>query len=261
MANVSTVATPTALRITGGEAATIPARFTASHARLFITGAKAILGPGTLTTLAFNDRTLNVANSHQPIGFVRDGMVYITQSEQVRQQEHVRALREVIQSLVAQVNDNTVLLNRISDAQSLALAANDNATAVDSKASLENSFTDNPTNPLTGSNTGVITIAAHSRVYPTASGEVEVSVNAGSISGLTAAATYWVYYLDSARAGGAVSYVATQNAVSQTGNTHVVGKITLPAAGEPDTSGTAPAAPGAIDPSLADFYESLNPRY
>lgn len=252
MPNVNTVATPATVSVAGAEAKTIPIRFTAGRARLIVAGASASVGPSSTTSLAFNSRALNVANSHLPIGFVRDGMVYITQQEQVRQQEHVRALREIIDALVTQVSDNSVLLALLNDAQSLAATANDNASAIDAASGLKDSFPD-PAGVLTASNSGVITIAAHNRVYSDIARTV-VAVNAGSVTGLNPGETYTVFYNDVARQGGAVTYEASQTNVPQVNNIHVVGTISIPAAGETDTTGTTVPAPGVIDTNRYNDY-------
>ena len=257
MANVVTVATPTAIVVTGAAASTVPYRFTATHARIFIAGQVAVVGPGTGTSLSVTvpdlsrltqfDQLLN-ADGTPSMRFIG---IWQTMCEQIE---------GAFTALSTQVSDNTALLNRIANAQDLAQNAATTARTVNESGALEKSYTDNPVNPLSASNTGVITIAAHERIYVYADIEEAVSINAGTISSLSNETKYWVYYQDSARAGGTVNFQASTNPVAQTGNVNVVGTITIPASGAVDSSGTSPAAPGAIDPQDADFYESLNPR-
>lgn len=256
MANVVTLATPTQISIAGATAITVPARFTATAARIFVTGQTATLGPGTGTSLAVTAPTLDRLRRFD----------VLVQNEQVSPrfqliwQRTMEAIEDAFTALSTQVADNSALLNRIAIAQDLAQTAATTARTVNEAGALEKSYTDNPANPLSASNTGVITVAAHERVYVYAGVEEAVSVNSGTVSGLTNEAKYWVYYQDSARVGGAVTYHATTNAVAQTGSVNVVGTITIPAVGAVDATGTSPPAPGAIDPADADFYESLNPR-
>lgn len=230
---------PASLTITGATASTVPYRFDTSHAMLRITGTVAVVGPGTgtglepldLAQLGRLDRAI-LAKGFDSIEF------------QLRWQRLCEAIEAAVNSLNTQVNDNTALLSRIAAAQSLAQAANDNATTVDNRTSIESSYTD-PTNILTASADGTITIAAHTRRYTNGT---SASISAGSVSGLTNEVTYTVYYVDAAREGGTVTFFATTSAVAQTGNTHIVGTATIPATGQPPAGGTSPTAPGYTPP-------------
>lgn len=88
-----------------------------------------------------------------------------------------------------------------------------------------------------------INITAHTRVYGDGT---SVAVNAGSVTGRAYSTLYYVYYDQASRAGGAVTYVSTtsQTTAAQTGNRHLVGQVTTPAAAAPDTSGDYVGAPG-----------------
>lgn len=87
-------------------------------------------------------------------------------------------------------------------------------------------------NPLSASDNGStakITVAAHTRQY----GFGSLSLNAGSITGLSFSTKYYVYYDDPSYAGGAVSYKATTNIQGVAAGNHriYVSVITTPANG------------------------------
>lgn len=160
-------------------------------------------------------------------------------------QESVTKIEEAFAGLTTQVTDLETLLLQIQAAQALAQAANDNAVATRNAQDLANSYT-NPTGVLSAANDGTITIAAHSRVYPTSG--TSVSVDGGTVSGFTSGSYVTVYYVDAGREGGAVTYKGTASAISQEGDTHIVGQVTIPAAGEAPSEGTSPTAPGYTPP-------------
>lgn len=92
------------------------------------------------------------------------------------------------------------------------------------------------TAPLSATDAGAsatINVAAHTYQY----GFGTVSVNAGSITGLNYLTTYYVYFDDLNREGGAVSYVATtsKTVVAAANSRTLVGGITTPASSAPDT--------------------------
>lgn len=160
-------------------------------------------------------------------------------------QETMERIETAINSLNAQVNSNTVLLAKITAAQTKADAANDNANEVGERQSIADSYT-SPVSVATAQNDGSISIAAHTRKYGNGS---SVSVDAGSVSGFTAGDYVTVYYKDAGREGGAVAYQGTTSPIAQQGDTHIVGQATIPAAGEPPASGNGPSGPGYSPPS------------
>lgn len=92
--------------------------------------------------------------------------------------------------------------------------------------------------PLTAADVGstaTITVASHSVQF----GFGTVSYNSGSITGLAFSTLYYVYASDPTYAGGAVTYLATTNANTVTGNdgNYYLGSITTPADGGGGTSG------------------------
>jgi hypothetical protein len=138
-------------------------------------------------------------------------------------------------------------------AQSTANTANTAANTAQSTADVVNrndSISTSWTSPgaiLTASDAGAsatITIAAHTRKYTDITSK---SVNGGSLTGLAYSTVYYVYYDQTGRTGGTVTYHSTTdpnvglaNAVA---GRHACGAITTPAAGAADTSGGV-APPG-----------------
>lgn len=132
-------------------------------------------------------------------------------------------------------------------ADAAAVTANTAATNVTSAQNLIDSYVTGIT--ITATDAGsdaTINISAHTRVYADGT---SVSVNSGSLTGLSYSTLYYIYYDDADRAGGAVTYVATATDTDavQTGNRHVVGSVTTPAAAAPDETGGYVRAPGTRD--------------
>lgn len=135
-----------------------------------------------------------------------------------------------------------------NNAQSAADNAQTVADTVTAQSNLVNSYPSGLT--LGASDAGAsatISVSAHSRVYADGT---SVAVNAGNLTGLAYSTKYYVYYDDPSRAGGAVTYHSTTSAATaaQTGNRHLVGEVTTPAAlGAPTTgAGVDPPGVGAI---------------
>ena len=166
-------------------------------------------------------------------------------------QRHCEALEEFATRISQQVNDNSNLLAQILTTTRIAQAARTEAVAVEATTSLAISYTD-PVSVLMADSAGNVTVAAHIRRY---SNGASVSVNGGSVSGFASGNYVTVYYIDAGREGGAVTYQATTAAISQEGNTHIVGSVFIPAAGEPPASGAGSSAPGYIPPP------GFNPPY
>ena len=61
-----------------------------------------------------------------------------------------------------------------------------------------------------------------------------------------------VFYNDAAREGGAVAYQGTTDEKTQVGDTHVIGGVTIPAAGSPPASGEGTTPPGYVRPKNPD---------
>lgn len=161
-------------------------------------------------------------------------------------------------SLETAINDLADSVAAIAAAQAAADAANAAAAAADAAALAAQGAADDAaaTSALTNSGvTGVtitgtdaganatVSITAHTRVYGDGT---SVSVNSGSVTGLAYSTLYYVYYDQASRLGGAVTYAATtsDSTAAQTGNRHLVGSVTTPAALAADTGGDYVGAPG-----------------
>lgn len=164
---------------------------------------------------------------------------------QLRWQRLCEAVESSVNSINTQVNSNTAIIAALQATNAVAQAANDNAQSASDTISIANSYV-SPFNAVTAANDGTVSIAAHTRFYGDGS---SVSVNAGSVSGFSSSDYVTVYYQDAAREGGAVSYFGTTSAVAQKGNTHVVGQVTIPAGGDPPSTGSGTSAPGYTVPT------------
>lgn len=132
------------------------------------------------------------------------------------------------------------------DAADAAKAAADTAQqqtdATKREAALQSSYID-PASVLTATST-LITIAPHTRYY---SDGTSAMVNGGSVAATIPNDVDYVSYVDADRAGGAVVYVVSTTPPVQTGDTHVVGAVQIPAAGTAD-GGDGPQRPGYVRP-------------
>lgn len=103
---------------------------------------------------------------------------------------------------------------------------------------------------ITANGAGEIIISDHSRVYP----DENVAILGDTLTGNALDTLFSIYYDDTNRDGGAVTYVVTtEHDTAQTSEAndgrHFVGYITTPAmAGDPDTTGTT-ASPPTLVPS------------
>jgi hypothetical protein len=127
-----------------------------------------------------------------------------------------------------------------SAAQATADAAEADTAIVKRDDSISTSWT-SPGTILAATDAGsdaTITVSAHTRKYTDATAK---AVSGGSITGLAYSTTYTVYYDQTSRAGGAVTYHATTDPNTGLANAvagrHWCGKITTPAAGGGGTSG------------------------
>lgn len=140
-------------------------------------------------------------------------------------------------------------------AQTSATAAQTTADTVKRDDSISTSWT-SPGTILSAADAGSdasITIANHVRKY---TDTTSVSVTGASLTGLAYSTLYSVYYDQTSRAGGAVTYHATTNPNTGLANAaagrHFCGKITTPAALAGPTSG------GVNPPSGGGTYTDAN---
>lgn len=146
-----------------------------------------------------------------------------------------------------------------ASANTAATAAQTTADAITEADSLAKSFVTGTPPILSATDAGAdatINIGAHTRNYPQPDGSlVSVSVSAGSVTALAYDTYYFIYYVDAGRAGGAVTYLASEASAdaAQIGDTHCVGGIKTPAAAAGDTSGNnvEPPGPGQLEKGTA----------
>lgn len=114
-----------------------------------------------------------------------------------------------------------------------------------------------PLSATSTATTSTISIASHTLQY----GYGQVSYNSGSISGLTPNTLYYVYASDPNYLGGAVTYQATTNPQTVTGNNgnYYVGSITTPVSATVfNVSGATSANPIVIQTSAPHGWSSGN---
>lgn len=167
-------------------------------------------------------------------------------------QRHCEAIEAAFRAAQSQIDTLEQVVAGLQAAQQAAAQANQGVEMLSAGISLQSSRTDPVDGLLTGTSDGTVTIAAHSRVYTTGTTETTVPVDGGSVSGFAQGAYVRVYYLDAAREGGAVTYQGTTAEVTQTGDTHVVGGVTIPQIGSPPASGEGTTPPGYVRPKNPD---------
>jgi hypothetical protein len=158
----------------------------------------------------------------------------------------------VIEAALADLD--TAVAAAQSAATTAQTAATSAQTAVDSQTaenSLVNSYINNFTAPLiSADSTGNVIIATHDRVYGDSTLNPTVSVTGATVAtGAAVFSVVRVYYDQSSRAGGAVTYQFTVDPASppvQSGNRHSVGAVTIPAAGTQGGNYVQP--PGYVEP-------------
>lgn len=174
-----------------------------------------------------------------------------TLQEQAREQRNLEAIENAVNAVI----DNA---NATAAANAAAVAANTAATAAQTAAdnaqgaadeatattAIANSYVSGVTITATDAGSNVtISISAHTRNYADGT---NVSVNSGSITALDYSTTYYIYYDQASRAGGAVTYQATTSATTaaQLGDRHTVGSVATPAAAGPPATGDFVLPPG-----------------
>lgn len=227
------------LEIDGGQPTFVPPRWTVTAGSLRINGATPAWSIGSDPSTSVTVPELDRLTSFDQL-LNRDGTPSVR--FMAIWQDMCERIEEAFTNLTGDVEDLAAIVARLAAAEALATAASNTATTAANTISIVNSYPD-PTGVLTAANTGTITISAHVRRYADGT---SANVNSGSVSGFSSGQVVTVYYDDAARVGGAVSYQGTTNAVAQTGNRHVVGTVTIPAAGQPAATGDTVTAPGTI---------------
>ncbi len=126
------------------------------------------------------------------------------------------------------------------------------AEGVAAEASLVNSYPQLATGDIiSASSAGVVTIAAHTRVYGNPSLNPSVAVSGGTLTtGASSDSIIRVFYSDPTRAGGSVVYQFTVDPAdypAQGNNNHSVGAVAIPSTGT--SPGTVPGRPGSVNPT------------
>jgi len=164
----------------------------------------------------------------------------------------------LIQDALAALDDATQAAQAAADAAQAAAADSMDAAAASAAAtaanaretSLQTSYI-SPAAVLTSTLT-TITVASHNRIYPGAAGgpATTVAVTGATVPTTGAGDVDYVYYTDPTRAGGVVAFQVSTAAPTQTGDTHVVGAVTVPATGS-SNGGRGPQPPGYVRPDDA----------
>jgi len=169
----------------------------------------------------------------------------------------LRTMNDIIQRIVQVVNAIVDVLDiqeqlqaAVTAAQEAAQDARDaadnaqaQADATKREAALVSSYID-PDGVVSATPT-VVSIAAHTRYYADGT---SVAVNAGTGEATAEAEVDYVSYEDPMRAGGAVTYIISTTPPVQTGETHVVGAVQIPATGT-NEGGSGPQRPGQVYPN------------
>jgi hypothetical protein len=131
-----------------------------------------------------------------------------------------------------------------SAADAAAVSAQSAADSTTAQSNLVNSYPDGAT--LSAADVGAnvtVTVGAHDRVYGDAT---VLSVAGGTVTGQPYSTLLYIYYIDATRADATPTYLATTdpNAAAQTGDTHLIGSVTTPAAAAPPNNGNYVEPPG-----------------
>lgn len=231
--------TPASLAITGGEVGITPVRMSYEAATLVFSGTDVTIGPSWAIGLDAANIRLDRLMRAVPIG----GPEGPSMQFQAFWQKHCESIEAAFAAQGGQIDFLQTIVTGLQEAQRAAAEANQAVDTLESSVSLSSSRTDPVDGLLSATSDGTITISAHTRVYSDAQ---SVAVNAGSISGFSSGSFVRVYYNDAARDGGAVAYQGTTAEVTQTGDTHVIGGVTIPAAGSPPASGEGTTPPGYV---------------
>lgn len=223
-----------------------PVRMSYAAATIVFSGGSITIGPDWAIGLTGGEVRLDRLMRAVPIGGT-DGP---SMQFQALWQKNCEAVERAFFAQGEQLDFLTTIVTGLQEAQRAAAEANQGVATLNAGVSLSSSRTEPVDGLLSATSDGVVTISAHSRVYTTGSTETSVAVNAGSVSGFAPGEFVRVFYMDAARAGGAVAYQGTTAEVTQTGDTHVVGGVTIPQVGSPPSEGSGTTPPGYVRESL-----------
>lgn len=152
-----------------------------------------------------------------------------------------------IQAALERLDEATAAAQAAAEAaQAAADTASSSTAAQQRETSLQSSYI-SPSSVLTASPT-TITVETHQRFYPQPMGSpISVQVAGATFGATTPGTIAYVFYVDPERDGGTVTYQASLDPPTQTGDTHVVGAVEIPAEGVSE-GGDGPSRPGAVRP-------------
>lgn len=166
-----------------------------------------------------------------------------------RLEDALEGLEEAITAVAAAQAAATAANVAAIAANAAAVTAQSAADDVLDASSLASSYVTNFTPPMvSGASTGIVTIAAHDRVYGDGT---TVSVLGGSVAtGQANPTIVYIYYDQASRAGGAVTYAYStdEGDAAQIGDRHSVGAVEIPAAGSASGGYARPPGYGGIEP-------------
>lgn len=143
---------------------------------------------------------------------------------------------------------SVILLNElIVDAEAAIDAANEVTAEIAASDSLAKSWIENFTPPVVSAdNAGLVTIANHDRHY--GNGDIVAVTGDTLATGEAAGIIVYIFYDDTSRAGGAVTYqYSTVEAdAAQLGDRHNVGAVEVPAAGTANGGYARPPGFGGV---------------
>jgi hypothetical protein len=224
--------------LAGGEFNPEPIRFGFAPASLSLTGASISIGPSLSSSIAGD--LAAVLDTLFASEAIVDDQGRPTRRFQQLWENAIGGLKDALTSTSLSIAELQRIYAGINAAQSTATEAVQQANDTAREKALNDSYV-SPLSVLTASSSGTVTVAAHTRIYGDGT---QVAVNSGSVSGFASGDYVTVYYNDPARAGGGVTYLGTATVIGQTGDTHIVGQVSIPDAGTADVTGSGPAPPG-----------------
>jgi hypothetical protein len=250
----SFVGTPLQLALTGQEGSFTPARFSGTALVLRFGSGSASMGPGLGSSVT--ETVSQIIETLFANEAIVDAQGRPTRRFQQMWENTISQIKAILTSQGLSIDELQRIYSGINTAQATAAGAAQQAQQTQASINIADSYP-NPPGVLTASNDGTVIIAAHSRIYADGT---SVAVNSGAVTGLANGASVTIYYIDSAREGGAVTYQGTTSPIAQADNTHVVGVASIPLAGEVAVPGYGVPAPGFITPEQAAAYQFYNPR-
>lgn len=157
----------------------------------------------------------------------------------------IRAIPEIQAQLLLLDSATQAALDAAELAQMAAAGAQASTDSTKREQALVNSYIQ-PDSVLTASPT-TISIAAHTRLYADGT---SATVNAGTVPATSSGDIDYISYVDPERDGGAVTYIVSTTPPVQTGDTHVVGAVSIPETGMVD-GGAGPRRPGYVEAQSA----------